>query len=88
MIIFPLPVAPGHRCPFGIGRILAITNGKDLEFQWLGNFHYQPFMNGWKNLSEDLGYYAEGKKMSPAWTGTMTSTFIDTSFVFAGVMTY
>ena len=71
-----------------MGRILAVIKGKELEFQWLGNYFYEydePFLSGWKNLSEDLGYYSS-HKLSPTdvpWTGAMTGTKIDTSFVFA-----
>ena len=88
VIIFPLSIEPGHRSPFGVGRILAVIKGKELEFQWLGNYFYEydePFLSGWKNLSEDLGYYSS-HKVSPTdvpWTGAMTDTKIDTSFVFA-----
>ena len=88
VIIFPLPVAIGHRSPFGVGRILAVIKNKNLEFQWLGNYYYEydePFLMGWKNLSEDLGYYANAKLSATdvQWTGAMTGTCIDTSYVFA-----
>ena len=88
VIIFVLPVAEGHRSPFGVGRILAVVNADDLEFQWLGNYYYdhdQPFHNGWKNLRDDFGYYAQVKN-SPTdvpWTGAMTGTTMDVSLVFA-----
>jgi len=89
IIIFVLPVVRGHRSPFGVGRILSVTNGKDIEFQWLGNHFYdyeEPFHNGWMNLSEDLGYYTGGKKLQAsdvAWTGSMTGTKMSTDLVFA-----
>ena len=85
VIMFPLSIAPGHRSPFGVGRITAVVRGTQLEFQWLGNYFYEydePFLYGWKNLSEDLGYYAS-EKLSKTDVPWMTDTVIDASFVFA-----
>jgi hypothetical protein len=86
-IIFPLDMAPDHNAPFGVGRILKVR-GEKLQFQWLGNAGYEyndSFLPGWKNVSEDLGYY-KAKKLAVTdvpWTGDMTGTPMDTSFVFA-----
>ena len=89
VIMFPLSIAPGHRSPFGVGRITAVVRGNSVGVPMgSGNYFYEydePFLYGWKNLSEDLGYYASEKlsKTDVPWTGTMTDTVIDTSFVFA-----
>ena len=40
VIIFPLEVEKDHNAPFGVGRILSITDGKKIDFQWLGNQGY------------------------------------------------
>ena len=81
VILFVLEMAPDHRSPFGVGRILAVKQGRkvtQLEFQWLGNKFYEydkPFLNGWYNLSEGVGYWRD-KKIAATdvpWTCDITT---------------
>ena len=87
MIIFHKEIARGHRSSFGIGRILEVRKDSTLHFQWHGNYFYNAngtFQPGWKNLSEDMGYY--GRKISRldvAWTGEHTEKPVTKDIIIA-----
>ena len=88
MFIFHKEIARGHRSPFGIAKILEIRKDGTIHFQWYGNYFYNAngtFLPGWKNLSEDLGYY--GRKISRlvvAWTGDTKETVTSDIVIAAG----
>src|SRR4051794_9294807 len=47
LIIFPFPLARGHKSPFGIGKLIEIRPDGKLYFQWFGNSYNGTFARGW-----------------------------------------
>jgi exonuclease III len=79
IIIFPMEMSDDHPCPFGVGRVLDVTDKSNLHFQWLGNAKYNAtssFKPAWFQESDKTYYYSQKPihHSHPAYTGRMSLT--------------
>ena len=60
---------------------MEIVEGNNIHFRWFGNMSYNyggTFVQGWRNVDEDLGYYKKGRiaRHDVPWTGEATETTV------------